>query len=143
MTAPTPAVQIQGVGAVTADNYNTYTQTVINVSQLRGFIGLSNMNVFLQGTATPGDGGQGSFYWNATSTAVDNGNTIIRPNGVTTGAWIRLSTVGGGGGTYSAGYGLALSPTNVFSLDPTITTLPAKVSPRVWSNSANPSGTPT
>jgi hypothetical protein len=41
------------------------------------------------GYYTAGDGGGGTFYWDATSTATDNGGTIIQATGVTTGRWIR------------------------------------------------------
>lgn len=36
------------------------------------------------------DGGQGAFAWNPTSTAADNGGTIIQVTGVTTGRWERV-----------------------------------------------------
>lgn len=41
------------------------------------------------GYSTAGDGGGGTFYWDATSTETDNGGTIIQATGVTTGRWIR------------------------------------------------------
>lgn len=44
----------------------------------------------LLGYYTPGDGGGGQFYWDATSTATDNGGTIIKVTSITTGRWIRL-----------------------------------------------------
>lgn len=37
-----------------------------------------------------GDGGGGTFYWDATSTETDNGGTIIQATGVTTGRWKRV-----------------------------------------------------
>lgn len=37
-----------------------------------------------------GDGGGGTFYWDATSTEADNGGTIIQATGVTTGRWKRV-----------------------------------------------------
>ena len=37
-----------------------------------------------------GDGGGGTFYWDATSTDTDNGGTIIQATGVTTGRWLRV-----------------------------------------------------
>jgi hypothetical protein len=48
------------------------------------------MLAYLQGYLAPGDGGQGPFYWNESSLGPDNGTTVIVPNGVTLGAWIRL-----------------------------------------------------
>ena len=42
------------------------------------------------GYYTAGDGGGGTFYWDATSTDTDNGGTIIQATGVTTGRWLRV-----------------------------------------------------
>jgi len=91
MSAPLLTVQVQGQGVVTADMLNTYGQTCDTVAQLRGFIGAPGVQVFVRGYTAPNDGGQGQFYWNATSTGPDNGFTIIVPTGSAQGAWIRLS----------------------------------------------------
>lgn len=91
MSAPTHKVQINGGPPVTGDELNTYTQYVTNVTDLRGFIGVDTMTVYMLGTTTPGDGGQGSFYWNASGTAPDdNGTTTVVPTGVVQGEWTRL-----------------------------------------------------
>lgn len=37
-----------------------------------------------------GDGGGGTFFWDASSTATDNGGTVIAATGVTTGRWTRV-----------------------------------------------------
>lgn len=50
--------------------------------------------VDLLGYYTPGDGGGGQFYWDATSTATDNNGTIIKVTAITTGRWIRLRDAG-------------------------------------------------
>lgn len=42
------------------------------------------------GYYTAGDGGGGTFYWDATSTDTDNDGTIIQATGVTTGRWLRV-----------------------------------------------------
>ena len=42
------------------------------------------------GYYTKGDGGGGTFYWDSTSTETDNGGTIIKATGVTTGRWKRV-----------------------------------------------------
>jgi|APSaa5957512535_1039671.scaffolds.fasta_scaffold11882_2 hypothetical protein len=47
-------------------------------------------SVEVLGYTTAGDGGGGTFYWSAASTATDNGGTIIQATGVTTGRWIRV-----------------------------------------------------
>lgn len=90
MAVPTLSVQRPGVGAVSADVLNTYVQVCDVISRLRTFTGLTNMMVFVESYTTIGDGGAGPFVWNPTSTAADNGTTIIAPNGLTTGRWIRL-----------------------------------------------------
>ena len=89
MSAPSPAVQYAGVGTVGADQYNTYLQAVLNIAQLRTFTGLANMVVACLGTSAPLDGGQGFYYFNSTSTAADNGSTVIVPTGATSGAWLK------------------------------------------------------
>lgn len=90
MTAPTPQQFIQGQGTVSADNLNTFVQTVTNIVQLRLLIGLPGMQILLEGFVTPGDGGAGPFYWNVTSIGPDNGTSVIVPQSGVPGAWIRL-----------------------------------------------------
>lgn len=92
MGVPTLSVQANGIGAVADDNLNTYCQTGAVVSDLRAFVGLSRMTVWLVGTDTPSDGGQGMFYWSSTATAADDdGVTTIAPFGLSTGRWLRQS----------------------------------------------------
>ena len=100
MAPPLPAVQVQGQGAVNADNLNTYVQTVANYAQLRSFVGLNNMAVFVLGAISSDDGGQGLFYYNSTSTSADNNSSIIVPTGNIQGAWIR-ETEAAQGPTYT------------------------------------------
>lgn len=88
---PALSYWIQGRGAVGADSLNTWIQTGTNAAQLRGFPGLDNMVVYLQGITAPGDGNGGQFYWDGTSTASDNNFSVIVPDGVIEGAWLRLS----------------------------------------------------
>ena len=46
--------------------------------------------VYITGYTIPGDGGQGFFNWNATSTLADNTGTIIQPSSLpTSGRWLR------------------------------------------------------
>lgn len=96
MGVPTNAVMPQGLGSVSADLLNTYVQTVANLAALRAFIGTGQMAIQLQGYASQDDGGQGIFVWTATSTGPDNGTTVIVPNGVVEGAWIRDDATGSG-----------------------------------------------
>ena len=93
MTAPAPQSFAQGQGAVSADCLNTFVQTVVSIAALRGFTAYSNMVCIVQGSVSPNDGGQGTYYYNSASTATDNGTTIIVPTGSTQGAWIRLTGI--------------------------------------------------
>lgn len=91
MTAPLLVAQIQGQGTVSADNLNTFIQNCTNIAQLRSFIGLPGMCVFIDGSVTPGDGGAGPFYWNTTSVGPDDNSSVIVPQPGVPGAWIRLA----------------------------------------------------
>lgn len=91
MAAPQNLVALQGQTAISADNFNTVIQWTTNIASLRAFSGAVPIQVaYIVGYSTPNDGGQGHYYWNATSTAPDNGTSVIVPSGVGTGAWIRL-----------------------------------------------------
>ncbi len=66
-------------------------KTIIStISELKLRKGTTNANVEVLGYYTSGDGGGGEFYWNSTSTATDNGGTVIQVTGVSTGRWIRI-----------------------------------------------------
>lgn len=65
--------------------------SVNNIAALKLKTGTYNGQLAtLLGYYTYADGGEGNFYWNSTSTATDNGGTIIQVTGVSTGRWIRL-----------------------------------------------------
>jgi hypothetical protein len=49
-----------------------------------------NDSITVLGYSNEGDGGSGTFFWDASSTATDNGGTIIQATGVVTGRWIRV-----------------------------------------------------
>jgi len=51
---------------------------------------VDNRSVEVLGFYTEGDGGGGTFFWDASSTATDNGGTVIAATGVTTGRWKRV-----------------------------------------------------
>lgn len=91
MAPPQLTVQVQGQGVATADYLNGVNQTCDTPADLRVFTGITGMQVYMRGYVSPGDGGQGDFYWNSASTAADDGGvTTIAPAGSTQGRWIRL-----------------------------------------------------
>lgn len=95
MTAPQLTIYHNGVNQVSGDQLNTFVQWCPSVAVLRNFIGISNVAIYLEGYVTPGDGGQGFFYWNSTGTGPDdNGVTAIIPNGAASGCWSRLGFPG-------------------------------------------------
>lgn len=92
MALPSNTVQQQGQGVQNADQMNTNVQAVTSLTALRDFTALGSMMIYLQGYSSPGDGGQGAFYFNANATGPDDGVNIIVPTGAAQGAWIRLPT---------------------------------------------------
>ena len=90
MAVPSNATYSNGSGVISGDQLDTFVQGGALVANLRVFTGLSNMTVATIGTSTAGDGGGGEFYWNSTSTATDDGVTVVRPYGLTVGAWLRV-----------------------------------------------------
>jgi hypothetical protein len=92
MTAPALAAYYTGKGQVSDDNLNTFMQTCNIASDLRGFAGTIGIAVYMRGFSAIGDGGQGVFYWNASSTAADDGGvSTVVPSGSTSGAWNRIT----------------------------------------------------
>lgn len=92
MSVPANLVYSQGTGAppISADNLNTFVQTISTLAQARGFTGTTNQQIFLQGYSAPNDGGEGNFYWNLTTGTDDGGITTIVPTGSTAGCWSRI-----------------------------------------------------
>ena len=100
---PGLTVAANGQGIITDQWQNTAVQGGALLANLRAFVGISNMTVYMLGTTAPNDGGQGTFYWNATSIAADDGGvTTIQPNGLLTGRWIR-STLASATSEWNAG----------------------------------------
>ena len=92
MSAPYLTVYANGVAPVTGDGFNTFVQSCDNMAQLRAFVGVVGQTIYVRGTTTANDGGQGTFYWNTGNIAADdNGVTTVVPNGSGTGAWTRSS----------------------------------------------------
>ena len=98
MSVPSNVVFQNGINQVNADQLNTFVQGATTYSTLKGFIGVTGMTAYMQGTSAPADGGQGNFYWNATGTNPDDGGvTTIIPNGSSAGngEWTRISNITG------------------------------------------------
>lgn len=62
--------------------------TVNSIAELKTISNIESINVL--GYYEKGDGGGGIFCWDTTSTATDNGGTIIQATGITTGRWKRV-----------------------------------------------------
>lgn len=92
----TPALQVfsDGQGSVLAANLNTFVQGGALANDLQGITGVPSMTVWINGGVSIGDGLQGMFYWNDTSTTdSDGGITCLAPFGALTGRWLRLLSV--------------------------------------------------
>lgn len=92
MSVPSNIVYTQGTGAppITADNLNSFVQTMTTLAGARGFSGTQNQQIFLQGYAAANDGGQGNFVWIVGTGTDDGGVTTIVPTGNTSGYWSRI-----------------------------------------------------
>lgn len=80
-----------GQGVVNGDQLNTFVQGGALLANLQATTGLSGMTVYMLGFTAPGDGGQGTFYWNATAGPTGDNETVIVPYGALQGAWVRVS----------------------------------------------------
>lgn len=66
------------------------TIKVKNIAELKLRKGTPECTVEVLGYYTEGDGGGGEFFWDNTSTIIDNGGTIIQVTNVLTGRWKRI-----------------------------------------------------
>lgn len=66
------------------------TECVKTIKDLRALTPADPMCIVLEGYYEPGDGGGGTFVWNAKSNEADNGGTIITKNATSPGRWKRL-----------------------------------------------------
>lgn len=90
MSAPALITYQNGFNQVSGDQLNTFQQTCDTVADLRNFIGLPGVQVYVRGLSSSNDVGQGSFIWNASGGGTDNGTTNIVPSSASSGAWNRL-----------------------------------------------------
>lgn len=80
--------------------YNAATRTFDTYADLKGQRGTSGTRVNVLGNISISDGGEGEFYWDATSNAVEDGGTIFSPTvGSGSGRWIRNFS-----GAYNCGW---------------------------------------
>ncbi len=63
--------------------------SVDNLAALKALTPSVGDSVEMKGYYNPGDGGGSTFYWRSTSTAPDNGGTVIQPAAGGTGRWFR------------------------------------------------------
>lgn len=127
MSAPNPSTFVSGVGAVSADNFNTFPQVVYNLAQLRTFTGVAySLAVVLGGTA-PNDSGQAFYFYQPTGTFTNNNTTVIVPYGALTGAWLQLA--------FLPAYATATVPNHA-----TLASLPSTFAPRVLCLGCNSAG---
>lgn len=91
MTVPSLEVYVQGQGAVSADNMNTWIQGGAIAEQLRQITGVPGMTVLLSGITTIDDGGGGFFWWNPLGNEPDDNANFITPVGTFVGQWTRLT----------------------------------------------------
>ena len=66
-------------------------QTPDSIADLRLAV-ITNGIASTKGYYEPGGGGASDYYWNSTSTATDNGGTIIKATAVVTGRWLMIYT---------------------------------------------------
>lgn len=71
------------------EQFKKYNGVVETISDLRLREGYDDETIYLKCHTSNGDGGQGTFYWDATSTAADDNGVTIAVTAVATGRWIR------------------------------------------------------
>jgi hypothetical protein len=89
MSAPSNQIYVQGQSQVSADNLNTFVQTVNTAADLRTFVGIPGISVNLLGISSVNDGSGGLFLWSASATAPDDNLNVIVPPAAANGAWVR------------------------------------------------------
>jgi len=80
---------------ITLSTITATTTVVDNVTQLAAVDVIEFQSAYIEGTTTIADGGQLRFYYDSTSTATENGTTVVTPDSVGGGAgrWIALAKV--------------------------------------------------
>jgi len=60
------------------------------ITDLRAQAGTSNSLATLNGLSTLNDGNGGTYMWSSSSSATDDGFTVVKVGNVTTGRWLRI-----------------------------------------------------
>jgi len=105
------------------------------ISDLRAQGSTPNSIALLNGLTAIGDNNGGTYMWNATSTAADDGFITIKVANITTGRWVRLVNSNTIKGTKVLS-GLALQTAYVINFDTTLPTIPAMVIIQAYSSNA-------
>jgi len=109
------------------------------LSDMRAQAGTDKVQVLLNGLTAVGDNNGGTYMWNSTSTATDDGFLVVQATGVNTGRWIRLVNANTIKGTKVLS-GTALQTAYVINFDNTLPSIPAMVIIQAYSaNAAVPS----
>jgi len=105
------------------------------LSDLRSQGSTPNSIALLNGLSTIGDGNGGTYMWNATSTATDDGFITVKVNNITTGRWIRLVNSNTIKGTKILS-GAVLQTAYTIPFDNTLPAIPAMVIIQAYSSNA-------
>jgi|ERR1700744_209732 len=81
---------LRGSSHLAAQSIPVSQVTFGTVADLRLQAGTANTQVLLNGLTSINDGNGGTYMWNATSTATDDGFITVAVTGVSTGRWIRI-----------------------------------------------------
>jgi len=117
----------------------TASKSLGTLSDLRAMAGTPNVQVLVQGLSSIGDQNGGTYYWNSSSTATDDGFTVVKVTTVTTGRWIRMTNSNTIKGLKTLS-GLALQTAYNIAYDNTLPSAPAMIIVQAYSaNAAVPS----
>jgi hypothetical protein len=95
-------VSANGAGAILDAQLNSLIQISLSAEDLRSFVGIMNMTVFLLGITAVNDGGEGLFYWAVGNYTDDNLNVIVPYAAEGQGAWLRTAVGAGSTGATGA-----------------------------------------
>lgn len=85
-------ISVHHTGSAQGQQIPTSLVTLSTLADLRAFAANQPAVVQLLGLATANDGNNGFYSWSTTSTATDDGYTVVASTGITTGRWLRMLT---------------------------------------------------